>query len=66
MEVLEKVLLDVVRRRIVIRGDDADVRAIRDAVAQQVTGQSPAASGLEESPLGISNDACCPDSGLLL
>lgn len=49
----DMVRLDVVRRRIVVQGDDADVHTIREAVTQQL-------AGALERRVGTSNDADCP------
>ncbi|KAM5533842.1 hypothetical protein V8D89_012505 [Ganoderma adspersum] len=52
----DNVLFDVVRRRMVLRGEEADIRAICDSIAQQQTGVQ-AATHHSSSP---SDDTPCP------
>ncbi|EIW58614.1 uncharacterized protein TRAVEDRAFT_124663 [Trametes versicolor FP-101664 SS1] len=49
----EKVFLDVVLRRLVVHGDDADVRAARTAVEQQQAGESIQRSSTDDTPCPV-------------
>ncbi|PIL24952.1 hypothetical protein GSI_12839 [Ganoderma sinense ZZ0214-1] len=54
----DKVLFDVVRKRIVMRGEEEDIRAIRDGIARQQTGvQTPSPT---HHPSSLSDDTPCP------